>query len=98
MLQELIAYLIIAIAFGILIRHVLRFFNLVGKKTADSSSCGRCSTVCEMKELHMVERNKSIKPTSTNSIYNLFSELIDSSGLTESKTKLPATNISAPES
>lgn len=61
MIQEVIAYLIIVIAFGILAINILRFFNLVGKKTANSSKCGGCSTGCEMKELHLVGKNKSGK-------------------------------------
>jgi hypothetical protein len=53
MLQEIIAYLIIAVAFSILALNILRFFNLVGKKTVNSSKCGGCSSGCEMKELHL---------------------------------------------
>jgi len=61
MVQELIAYLIIAIAFGILILKTMRFLNLVGKKAADSSTCGGCATGCAAKELYLVERKKSKK-------------------------------------
>lgn len=61
MIQEIIAYLIIAIAFGILVLNILRFFNLVGKKAANASKCGGCSTGCEMKELHQISKSKTIK-------------------------------------
>lgn len=61
MTQEVIAYLIIAIAFGILAINILRFFGLVGKKTANPSKCGGCSTGCEMKGLHLVGKKKLLK-------------------------------------
>ena len=61
MVQELIAYLIIAIAFFTGILYILRFFKLAGKKTAGSSTCGTCSTGCEMKQLHLHKGNKSVK-------------------------------------
>lgn len=61
MIQEIIAYLIIAIAFGILALNILKFFNLVGKKAANPSKCGGCSSGCEMKELHLASKNKIVK-------------------------------------
>lgn len=61
MIQEIIAYLIIAIAFGILTLNILRFFNVVGKKHANSSKCGGCSSGCEMKEIHLSGKNKFVK-------------------------------------
>ena len=56
MIQEIIVYLIITIAFGMLVLSMLRFFNLVGKKEVNSSKCGGCSTSCEMKELHQISK------------------------------------------
>jgi len=61
MIQEIIAYLIIAIAFGILALNILRFFNLVGKKNVNSSKCGGCSTGCEMKEIHLASKSRLVK-------------------------------------
>ena len=58
MVQEIVAWLIISIAFGILILKILRFFNLVGKKKVNSSQCGGCSSGCEMKEIHKLEKHK----------------------------------------
>lgn len=52
MIQDIIAFLIIAFAFGILIWNILRFFNLVGKKTANISHCGGCTSGCEMKGIN----------------------------------------------
>lgn len=59
MIQDLIAYLIISIAFGALILHILRFFNIIGKKPVNTSQCGGCSTRCEMKELHQFKKPKN---------------------------------------
>jgi hypothetical protein len=59
MIQDLIAYLIISIAFGALILHILRFFNMIGKKSVNTSKCGGCSTGCEMKELHQIKKPKN---------------------------------------
>jgi len=59
MIQDLIAYLIISIAFGALILHILRFFNIIGKKSVNTSKCGGCSTGCEMKEIHQFKKPKN---------------------------------------
>ena len=61
MVQEIIAYLIIAFAFGVLILNTLRFFNLIGKKNVSSSKCGGCTSGCEMKELHIMNKNRPVK-------------------------------------
>lgn len=61
MIQEIIAYLIIAFAFGVLILNTLRFFNLIGKKNVNSSKCGGCTSGCEMKELHIMNKNRPVK-------------------------------------
>jgi len=58
MIQDIIAYLIISFAFGILLIRILRFFNLAGKKTANNSKCGGCTSGCEMKERHAFNKNK----------------------------------------
>jgi hypothetical protein len=59
MTQDLIAYLIISIAFGGLILHIHQFFNIIGKKSANSSKCSGCSGGCEMKELHQLKDPKN---------------------------------------
>lgn len=56
MIQEIISYLIISIAFGILALNIIRFFKLDGKKPANTSQCGGCSTNCEIKNLHQKAR------------------------------------------
>jgi len=58
MIQDLIAYLIISIAFGALILHILRFFNIMGKKSINTSKCSGCSAGCEMNELHQYKKDK----------------------------------------
>ena len=58
MIQDSTAYLIISIAFGALILHILRFFNIIGKKLESPSECGGCSSRCEIKELHQFKKNK----------------------------------------
>lgn len=58
MIQDIIAYLIILVAFGVLTLNMLQFFNVIGKKSVKSSKCGGCSTGCEMKELHQFKKNK----------------------------------------
>jgi len=59
MIQDLIAYLIISIAFGALLLHILRFFNLIGRKAVNHSKCSGCSTGCEMKEIHQFKKQKN---------------------------------------
>lgn len=61
MIQKIIAYLIISVAFGMLIVNILRFFNVTGKKSVNSSKCGGCSSGCEMKEIHQAGKNKVVK-------------------------------------
>ncbi|OFX52366.1 MAG: hypothetical protein A2066_00310 [Bacteroidetes bacterium GWB2_41_8] len=55
MIQDIIAYLIIVSAFGILTYRILQFFNLTRKK---ADKCGGCSTGCSLKELHVVNKAK----------------------------------------
>jgi hypothetical protein len=61
MIQDYIAYLIIAFAFGICIHKILRFFNLIGKKSVKKGNCTGCSTGCEMKEIHLLKKPGFIK-------------------------------------
>jgi len=61
MIQEIIAYLIIFSAFGLLIFKTLSFFSLVGKKNVSQSKCGGCSSGCEMKELHQFTKKNKVK-------------------------------------
>jgi hypothetical protein len=55
MIQDIIAYIIIIAAFGILLYRILQFFNLTKKKPA---KCGNCATSCSLKELHIVNKDK----------------------------------------
>lgn len=55
MVQDIIAYLTIAAAFGVLIYRILQFFNLTGTKQA---KCGGCTTGCSLKELHVASKPK----------------------------------------
>lgn len=55
MIQDIITYLIIVSAFGILTYRILQFFNLTRKK---ADKCGGCSTGCSLKELHVVNKAK----------------------------------------
>jgi len=61
MIQELIAYLIIIIAFGMFAYNILSFFNLAVKKNVKSGSCAGCTSGCEMKELHVTNKPKYTK-------------------------------------
>jgi hypothetical protein len=58
MIQDYIAYLIIVIALVIFIHKILLFFNLRSKKSAKSGNCSGCTTGCEMKELHLMNKPK----------------------------------------
>jgi hypothetical protein len=58
MIQDIIAYLIISIAFGALLLNIFQFFNLIGKKNTNSSKCSGCSTGCEIKELHQLKKDQ----------------------------------------
>jgi hypothetical protein len=59
MTQNIIAYLIISIAAGALILHILRFFNIIGEKHVNTSKCRGCSGGCEIKELHQFKKPKN---------------------------------------
>jgi len=61
MIQEIIAYLIIIAAFGVFIYNILSFFNFSGRKTEKSGNCTGCTTGCEMKELHLINKPKFSK-------------------------------------
>jgi len=98
MIQDIIAFLIIAFAFGFLIWNILRFFNLVGKKTANSSNCGGCTSGCEMKGINQSKNKYRRSNASIDSIYNFLNRAIVSAGSVEPKIKLPATRMSTPES
>ena len=63
MIQNIIVYIIISIAFGTLALNILQFFNLVGKKSTNSAKCSGCSGGCEIKELHQFKKEK---PTNYN--------------------------------
>lgn len=57
MIQEIIAYSIITLAFSSFIYQILRFFNLTGKKQIKSSTCGGCTSGCELKENRQPVKN-----------------------------------------
>lgn len=61
MIQEYIAFIIIAAAFSIFIYRILSFFNLFGKETVKSGNCAGCASGCEMKDSHAIMKNKSTK-------------------------------------
>ncbi|HAQ19674.1 MAG TPA: hypothetical protein DCR40_10650 [Prolixibacteraceae bacterium] len=58
MIQDYIAYLIIAGAFAIFIQKILSFFNLLGKKNVKSGNCAGCTSGCEMKHSHLMNKSK----------------------------------------
>lgn len=58
MIQDFIAYIIIAAAFASFIFRILVFFNLLGKKTVKSGNCAGCTTGCEMKHSPLMGNNK----------------------------------------
>ncbi len=66
MVQDIIAYIIIIIAFGVLVYRILQFFNLTKKK---ASKCGGCTTGCSLKELHIANKAKFNK----NDLYSFYS-------------------------
>jgi hypothetical protein len=61
MIQEIIAYLIIIASFGAFIYNILSFFNMVGKKSTKSGNCAGCTSGCEIKELHVMNKPKFSK-------------------------------------
>lgn len=58
MTLDTIAYFIIFTAVGALIRNIFRFFNPVVKKQANTLKCGGCTSGCEIKGIHELNRNK----------------------------------------
>jgi len=61
MIQDCIAFLIIAAAFGTFIYRIISFFNLLGRKTVKSGNCAGCASGCEMKDSHAIMKKKSTK-------------------------------------
>ena len=59
MIQDIIAYLIVALAFGYLIMNILRFLNLAGKRSAKKSKCAGCSSDCEINNLNAINKGTS---------------------------------------
>jgi len=51
MIQEIITYLIIVLAFGAFLFKVFQFFGMTGKKEQDFSECMGCSGNCRKKEI-----------------------------------------------
>ena len=59
MIQVFIVYLIISIALSALMLKTLHLFNIIGKKSVNSSKCAGCSTGCEMKGLHQFKKEQT---------------------------------------
>lgn len=51
MIQAIITYLIISLAFARCTYKLLCFFNIIKKETKTSSNCAGCSSDCEIKKL-----------------------------------------------
>lgn len=62
MIQEVITYIIITIAFGTVIYKIIHFFSLAGKKNKNRHQCSGCSSGgCDIKELHIANKPFQIK-------------------------------------
>lgn len=61
MIQEILTYIIVAIAFVVAAYRILQSFNLIGRKKSDAAKCGSCSGGCEIKEMHAMNRQKPVK-------------------------------------
>lgn len=59
MIYDVIAYIIVLIALGALVRNMLRFFNLFVKKHANTSKCRGCSSGCDIKEIASLKQPQS---------------------------------------
>ncbi len=59
MIQDLIAYIIIAAALAAFTYRMLGFFNLTGKKSAKSGSCAGCTGGCEIKHTPFIMNRKA---------------------------------------
>lgn len=58
MILDIIAYLIILMAFIALGRNILLFFNVIGKKQTRTAKCSGCSSGCDIKKTGMFGNNK----------------------------------------
>jgi hypothetical protein len=58
MILDIIAYLIVLLAFIALGRNILSFFNLIGKEETYSTKCSGCSSGCDMKKTGPFVNNK----------------------------------------
>jgi len=61
MVQDYLAYIIIALAFAAFARKILGFFNVFAKKQVKSGNCAGCSTGCEMKNTSVLLNKRSGK-------------------------------------
>lgn len=61
MMQEILTYIIVTIAFVVAAYRILQSFNLIGKKKADAAKCSSCSGGCEIKEIHAMNGQKLVK-------------------------------------
>lgn len=57
MILDIIAYLIVLLAFIALGRNILSFFNIIGKKQTYSTKCSGCSSGCDMKKAGLLVNN-----------------------------------------
>lgn len=63
MILDIIAYLIVLMAFIALGRNILSFFNLIGKKKKNSAKCSGCTSGCDVKKTGLFA---NYKPQSQN--------------------------------
>lgn len=59
MIFDIIAYLIVLMAFIALGRNILSFFNLIGKKKKNSAKCSGCTSGCDVKKTGLFNSHKA---------------------------------------
>jgi hypothetical protein len=62
MIQNIIAYAIIATAWIAIFIKAIRFFNLSGKNKKHSSKCGSCTAECALRDLHIPVKERCSTP------------------------------------
>ena len=53
MIFDMLTYLIVFFAVGMLLKNVLTFFHLIKTKNNNPAKCAGCSSGCEIKTLHI---------------------------------------------
>ena len=59
MILDIIAYLIVLMAFIALGRNILSFFTLIGKKKNISAKCSGCTSGCDVKKTGLFASHKA---------------------------------------